>query len=191
MDEYERLEEELSAQYALYVQSWRNLSYLENELDVINAQEQEKIAENDRQLKHMQKRLREEELRILRGQAQVDEKALDDALLAGNDGRKQYKRPGAASTRRDGRHSPDDAMGGGDQLDGDSSMYGSMAPMGEEEDSGEEDDEGEEEEEDEDDEDGQVEFNQEEDDDLDDLDDDDDDLDDGEEDDDEGEDNEF
>ena len=62
MDEYEKLEMDLNVQYSLYLQSWRNLSYLESELDAINAQEHEKIAENDRQLKMMQRRLREEEL---------------------------------------------------------------------------------------------------------------------------------
>ena len=46
MDEYERLEVELSAHYSMYVQSWRNLSYLESELDELNATEEERIAEN-------------------------------------------------------------------------------------------------------------------------------------------------
>jgi len=192
MDEYERLEAELSAQYALYVQSWRNLSYLENELDTINALEQEKIAENDRQLKHMQKRLREEELRILRGQAKVDEKALDEALLASNagGGNRAIKRPGAASTRRDGRG----ASGGYD--DG-SDLYGSGLAGGMGEEGEEEEESGEEEEEDDEDEgedsDGQVGFQGEggeEDDDLDELEDDDDELEDGDNDD-EDEDNEF
>ena len=63
MDEYERLEAELTTQYAMYVQAWRNLSYLEAELDAINTQEEDRIAENDRQLQMMQRRLREEELR--------------------------------------------------------------------------------------------------------------------------------
>ena len=71
MDEYERLEAELAGQYATYVQSWRNLTYLESELDAIKAQEEDKVAESDRQLQMMQKRLRDEELRILRGQAQA------------------------------------------------------------------------------------------------------------------------
>merc|ERR1719230_1963900 len=53
MDEYERLEGELSGHYSMYVQSWRNLSYLESELDEINATEEDRIAENDRQLKLM------------------------------------------------------------------------------------------------------------------------------------------
>ena len=71
MDEYERLEMELSAHYSMYVQAWRNMSYLESELDEINANEEDRIAENDRQLKMMQRRLREEELRVLRGQTKV------------------------------------------------------------------------------------------------------------------------
>ena len=61
MDEYERLEMELSAHYSMYVQAWRNMSYLESELDEINANEEDRIAENDRQLKMMQRRLREED----------------------------------------------------------------------------------------------------------------------------------
>ena len=56
MDEYERLEADLNVQYARYLQSWRNMSYLEAELDGINAREQEKIVENDRQLQLMQRR---------------------------------------------------------------------------------------------------------------------------------------
>ena len=75
MDEYEKLEAELGAQYAMYVQSWRNLSYLESEMDAINAQEEDRMAENERQLTLMQRRLREEELRILRGQAKVGARA--------------------------------------------------------------------------------------------------------------------
>ena len=80
MDEYERLEADLNVQYARYLQSWRNMTFLEAELDAINAREQEKIVENDRQLQLMQRRLREEELKILRGQAKVDEAAIDEAL---------------------------------------------------------------------------------------------------------------
>ena len=56
---YERLEVELSAHYSMYVQAWRNMSYLESELDEINAAEEDRVAENDRQLKMMQRRLRE------------------------------------------------------------------------------------------------------------------------------------
>jgi len=174
MDEYERLEVELSAHYSMYVQSWRNLSYLESELDDINANEEDRIAENDRQLKMMQRRLREEELRVLRGQTKVDERALDEALMAGDGdarGKNTMKRPGAASVRRDGTGGGG-GRGGGDDFGNAAggaaaSMYGGMAPIEDEEeesDLGDEDDdegggesemEGEDEEEDSD---GQVEF---------------------------------
>ena len=136
MDEYERLEMELSAHYSMYVQAWRNLSYLESELDEINANEEDRIAENDRQLKLMQRRLRDEELRVLRGQTKVDERALDEALMAGRDDAsrgKTMKRPGAASVRRDGR-------GGGGEDDDTfadgrgGNLYGGMTPMGDDDD---------------------------------------------------------
>lgn len=164
MDEYERLEGELSVQYSMYVQAWRNLSYLESELDAIHALEEERIAENDRQMHQMQRRLREEELRILRGQTKVDERALDEALMTGDgdERAKAIKRPGAATTRRDGRG----GSGGGDDFGNGGGMYGAMAPLDDEEE--EEDDEDEDEDEDGDgqggedendeDSDGQVEF---------------------------------
>jgi clusterin-associated protein 1 len=49
MDEFERLEEELSAHYHYYLQNHRNLAYLESELEKIEFAEQEKMDENDRQ----------------------------------------------------------------------------------------------------------------------------------------------
>jgi len=170
MDEYERLEVELSAHYSMYVQAWRNMSYLESELDDINASEEDRIAEHDRELKMMQRRLREEELRVLRGQTKVDERALDEALMAGRDETNRgakMKRPQGASTRRGTGGSAGE--GGGEGLGGDfggqGGMYGGMAPMEDEEESEEElgeEDEGEGESEmegeDESDEDGQVEF---------------------------------
>ena len=77
-------------------------------------EQEERIAENDRQMHQMQRRLREEELRILRGQAKVDERALDEALMTGDGAEraKAIKRPGAATTRRDGRG----GSGGGDDF---------------------------------------------------------------------------
>ena len=154
MDEYERLEQELNGQYSQYLQSWRNMSFLEAELDAINAQEQEKIQENDRQLQLMQRRLREEELKILRGQAKVDEQAIDDAL--GQEQRRPgggMKRPGAASSRRDGggRGGDGGGGGGGGDFGQDAGIYGSMKPLEEDDEESEEEEEEEEEEEDDDD----------------------------------------
>ena len=54
----------------MYLERFRNLDYLEHELEQYNRAEQEKMDEADRALKRMQKRLREQELKMLRG-AQV------------------------------------------------------------------------------------------------------------------------
>jgi len=78
MDEYERLQGQLQQMYNVYLERFRNLEYLENEMENYYRAEQEKAEENERHLKKMQKRLREEELRILRGEQEVDENGLDD-----------------------------------------------------------------------------------------------------------------
>jgi hypothetical protein len=70
MDEYERLQAELRVVYEAYIERHRNLSFLEAELDKFHRAEREKKAASDRALRRMQKRLREEELRILRGEAE-------------------------------------------------------------------------------------------------------------------------
>merc|ERR1711870_32660 len=68
MDEYEQLEQELERYYEQYVGSFRNLDYLEHEIDCLTREEKERMEENDRALKRMQKRLRDEEWRLLRGE---------------------------------------------------------------------------------------------------------------------------
>lgn len=64
--------------YETYLERFRNLQYLESELSKYHNAEMEKKQENDRALRKMQKRLREEELKILRGEQDVDENAIDD-----------------------------------------------------------------------------------------------------------------
>jgi len=73
MDEYEQLEQELEKYYDQYVGRFRNLDYLEHELDRFNRDEEEKMEENKRALKKMQKRLRDEEWRMLRGEGEDDD----------------------------------------------------------------------------------------------------------------------
>ena len=68
MDEYEKLEGDLQKQYVVYLERFRNLDYLEHELGELDKAEREKVEEAERSLKRMQKRLREEELKILRGE---------------------------------------------------------------------------------------------------------------------------
>merc|ERR1711871_543180 len=72
MDEFEKLEKELAKIYGNYVEKFRNVEYLEHQLEQYNQAEQEKLEESERNLKRMQKRLKEEELRILRGEHEGD-----------------------------------------------------------------------------------------------------------------------
>eukprot|EP00286_Rhodomonas_abbreviata_P027467 CAMPEP_0181312922 /NCGR_PEP_ID=MMETSP1101-20121128/13965_1 /TAXON_ID=46948 /ORGANISM="Rhodomonas abbreviata, Strain Caron Lab Isolate" /LENGTH=333 /DNA_ID=CAMNT_0023419825 /DNA_START=248 /DNA_END=1246 /DNA_ORIENTATION=- len=81
MDEYEKLEEDLQDLFRDYLERYRNLDYIENQLEQYNKQEQEKIDDNERQMKRMQKKIKDEELRVLRGDVQLDENELDDSLL--------------------------------------------------------------------------------------------------------------
>lgn len=71
MEEYERFEKELERVYAIYVEKFRNLDYLEHELDMYNKIENEKFEENQKILKNMQKKIQDEEWKILRGDKEV------------------------------------------------------------------------------------------------------------------------
>lgn len=53
MDEYEILEKELQKLYTKYVERYRNLEFLEHELDRYRKSEEEHIAENNRRLQNM------------------------------------------------------------------------------------------------------------------------------------------
>uniref|UniRef100_A0A7S0RGA7 Clusterin-associated protein 1 n=1 Tax=Pyramimonas obovata TaxID=1411642 RepID=A0A7S0RGA7_9CHLO len=77
MDEYEKLQADLQHLYLVYLERFRNLQFLENELENFDRVEQEKMEESDRHLKKMQKRLREEEMRILRGETAADDSNID------------------------------------------------------------------------------------------------------------------
>lgn len=103
MDEFEKLEGELQIVYAKYMTKYRNLTYLEQELDEYNRSEQDKFEETEMSLKRMQTRLREEELRMLRGDKDMSHPlaaSLDQAAW-------RTKRPNAAGRRTMG------AMDGG------------------------------------------------------------------------------
>ncbi|KAF4718743.1 Clusterin-associated protein 1 [Perkinsus olseni] len=73
MDEYEELQEYLDRLYEAYVDRFRNLDYLEQELDMLNREEQERVDANERKLKALQKKLREEEWKLLRGDTDAND----------------------------------------------------------------------------------------------------------------------
>jgi len=75
MDEYERLEQELERYYSLYLEKFRNLDYLEHQMDLYHQVEEEKFQENQKALKKMQEKIKAEEWKMLRGEQEVSIKA--------------------------------------------------------------------------------------------------------------------
>lgn len=65
MDEYEKIEEELQKQYENYVEKFRNLSFLEGQLDEYHRLEQERFEETENTLRLIQHKLREEEKKLI------------------------------------------------------------------------------------------------------------------------------
>lgn len=62
MDEYEKLEQEIDKFYNMYIEKFRNLDYLEHQLDTYNQKEIEKKKENQKALKKIQEKYKIEEL---------------------------------------------------------------------------------------------------------------------------------
>ena len=67
MDEVDKLEKELQRYYEIYIDKYRNLDYLERELEKYNRHEEEKKLEHERRLKKMREKLLREEVELLRG----------------------------------------------------------------------------------------------------------------------------
>jgi len=68
MGEFEKVEVELKSQYEGYVDRFQNLHYLEKELSKLKQIEDEKRHQSQMAMKRIQKRLKQEELQILRGE---------------------------------------------------------------------------------------------------------------------------
>lgn len=83
MDEYEKIEGELVKVYEQYMEKFRNLAYLEQQLDEFNLEEQTKFEETESSLKQMQNRLREEELKLLRGETEGSHQSLRPSRPSG------------------------------------------------------------------------------------------------------------
>ncbi|XP_028914390.1 clusterin-associated protein 1 isoform X1 [Ornithorhynchus anatinus] len=72
MDEYEKIEEELQKQYDTYLEKFRNLAYLEQQLEDHHRMEQERFEEAENTLRLMQSKLKEEEKRLLKNGSNDD-----------------------------------------------------------------------------------------------------------------------
>jgi len=95
MDEYDQLEAGMDEMYDAYVEKRRNLDYLEWQLREMSADEDAAREEKERELRDMQRRMRNEEMKILRGEGNVGG---DDEDFDVHD-EPARARPGAAQRR--------------------------------------------------------------------------------------------
>eukprot|EP00993_Chasmostoma_nieuportense_P000509 NODE_1469_length_1494_cov_19.824433_g1391_i0.p1 GENE.NODE_1469_length_1494_cov_19.824433_g1391_i0~~NODE_1469_length_1494_cov_19.824433_g1391_i0.p1 ORF type:complete len:480 (+),score=136.22 NODE_1469_length_1494_cov_19.824433_g1391_i0:57-1442(+) len=72
MEEYDRLEVELQQQYVVYMEQYRNVEYLESEVQRYHAMEELAMKEHENALRLLREKLRTEELKILRGERPDD-----------------------------------------------------------------------------------------------------------------------
>ena len=68
MDEYERQEQELERLYQAYLEKFRNLDYLEHQMDLYTQAEEEKFNSNQEALRKMREKIKAEEWKMLRGE---------------------------------------------------------------------------------------------------------------------------
>ena len=80
MDEYLRLEKELERLYVIYLEKFRNLDYLEHQMDRYNQEDQARFEDGQKALHRIQKKIKEEEWKVLRGDQEVDESLLDQQI---------------------------------------------------------------------------------------------------------------
>ena len=93
MDEYEKLERELQRLYEVYLERFRNLDYMEHQLDAYNRIENDKLMEGEKKLRRLQKDIKEKEDQLIYGEVRDE----DDDYSRPTD------RPSAAPGRREGR----------------------------------------------------------------------------------------
>uniref|UniRef100_H2YD01 Clusterin-associated protein 1 n=1 Tax=Ciona savignyi TaxID=51511 RepID=H2YD01_CIOSA len=77
MDEFERLEEELKGHYENYLIKFRNMTFLEHQMEDYNRQEQIRMTENELSLKKIQTRLKEEEKKVILNDSFLENDRLD------------------------------------------------------------------------------------------------------------------
>jgi clusterin-associated protein 1 len=78
MDEYELLEVELSDLFRIYLEKHRNLDYLQSQLDSHKQREKERMDENERKMREIQRKIKDDELSMMRGEREIVEGGLED-----------------------------------------------------------------------------------------------------------------
>nr|XP_033770448.1 clusterin-associated protein 1 isoform X2 [Geotrypetes seraphini] len=145
MDEYEKIEEELQKQYEIYLEKFRNLCYLEQQLDDYHRTEQERFEEAENTLRLMQNKLKEEETQLLKTGNNNDDSDIEIQEDEGSDSDIEDKRPMNPRTARNvmmqGRNGTRivGTMHGGESEDDDDSDDSEMDMDDEDEDEDDED----------------------------------------------------
>ncbi|XP_032896595.1 clusterin-associated protein 1 isoform X4 [Amblyraja radiata] len=93
MDEYEKIEEDLQKQYESYVEKFRNLCYLEQQLEDLHRMEQERFEETENTLRLMQNKLKEEEKRLMKSSGKEDDSDMEMQEDEGSDSDVEDRRP--------------------------------------------------------------------------------------------------
>uniref|UniRef100_A0A8C7ZDT4 Clusterin associated protein 1 n=1 Tax=Oryzias sinensis TaxID=183150 RepID=A0A8C7ZDT4_9TELE len=102
MDEYEKIEEDLKKQYDLYEKKFRNLSFLESQLEEHHRLEKERFEEAENTLRIMQHKLREEKLDLMRGSLTNEDSDLGVIEDEGSDSDLEESRPSKPRPMRNG-----------------------------------------------------------------------------------------
>ncbi|KAM7409600.1 hypothetical protein PAMA_001200 [Pampus argenteus] len=145
MDEYEKIEEDLQKQYDTYVEKFRNLCFLESQLEEYHRMEQERFEEAENTLRMMQHKLREEERDLMRSSLKDEDSDMDVPEDEGSDSEIEECRPSKPRSTRNGIMAGRGARFIGNMQGGDSDETEDSEIDVDEDD--EEDEEGEEEEE--------------------------------------------
>ncbi|XP_028259843.1 clusterin-associated protein 1 homolog [Parambassis ranga] len=147
MDEYEKIEEELQKQYGIYVEMFRNLTFLESQLDEYHRLEQERFEEAENNMRLTQQKIREEERDQMKSSLKDEDSDMDVPEDEGSDSDIEESRPSKPRPTRNGIMTGRGARFIGNMQGGDSDETEDSEIDVDEDD--EEDDEGEEEEEEE------------------------------------------
>ncbi|XP_056153294.1 clusterin-associated protein 1 homolog isoform X3 [Lampris incognitus] len=130
MDEYEKIEEELQKQYETYVEKFRNLSFLESQLEEYHRLEQDRFEETENTLRMIQQKLREEERRLIRSGLKDEDSDMDIPEDEGSDSDIEDSRPPKPRPTLTGRGRPRFVgnMQGGDSEEPDVAVSGNSSP---------------------------------------------------------------
>lgn len=146
MDEYEKIEEDLQKQYDTYVEKFKNLCFLESQLEEYHRLEQERFEEAENTLRMMQHKLREEERDLMRSSLKDEDSDMDVPEDEGSDSDMEECRPSKPRPTRNGIMAGRGARFIGNMQGGDSDETEDSEIDVDEDDDDEEDEKGDEEE---------------------------------------------